>query len=100
MQTAAVTSHAALTASPRFSATIAKATAPSRATATHKSFVCHTLELFKVVLIDFLPVRASAQLVSSVIDYLSLIKINAVFRLVKDYTVSDILARLECTRRE
>src|SRR6516164_2162174 len=77
MQTAAVTSHAALTASPRFSATIAKATAPSRATAIHNSLVCHTLELFKVVLIDFLPVRASAYLISPVCDYLALIKINA-----------------------
>src|SRR5262245_3764983 len=37
MQTAATTSHAAFTASPRLSATIAKATAPSRAMAIHNS---------------------------------------------------------------
>src|SRR5215831_14121895 len=53
MQTAA-TSHAALTASPRLSATIAHETAPSTATAVHNSFVCHAIELLKVGAIDFL----------------------------------------------
>src|SRR5215831_19818880 len=54
MQTAATTSHAALTASPRLSATIANETAPSTATAVHNSFVCHAIELLKVGAIDFL----------------------------------------------
>src|SRR5215468_1217611 len=48
MQVAAMTSQAALTASPRLSATIANATAPRRATAIHKSFVCGALELLMV----------------------------------------------------
>jgi hypothetical protein len=78
MQTAAVTSYAALTASPLFSATIAKATAPRTATAIHKSFVCHTLELSKVVLIGLSPARRKRlRIVSPASDYLSLIKINA-----------------------
>src|SRR5215813_15371019 len=50
MQTAATTSHAALTASPRLSATIANAAAPRRATAIHKSFVCGALELLMVIM--------------------------------------------------
>src|SRR5215475_2730427 len=54
MQTAATTSHAALTASPRLSATIANATAPRRATAIHKSFVCGAPELL-TILMDVLP---------------------------------------------
>src|SRR5215472_5623828 len=41
MQTAATTNHAALTASPRLSATIPNETAPSTATPIHKIFVCH-----------------------------------------------------------
>src|SRR6516225_5823658 len=40
MQTAATTNHAALTASPRLSATIANETAPSTATPAHKIFGC------------------------------------------------------------
>src|SRR5262249_9104328 len=54
MHTAATTSHAALTASPRLSATIANATAPRRATAIHKSFVCGAPELL-MILMDVLP---------------------------------------------
>src|SRR5215468_11878134 len=54
MQVAAMTSHAALTASPRLSATIANATAPRKATAIHKSLVCGALELL-MVLMDVLP---------------------------------------------
>src|SRR6185437_1427866 len=54
MQIAATTSHAALTASPRLSATIANATAPRRATAIHKSFVCGALE-WLMVLMGVLP---------------------------------------------
>src|SRR4249919_1664957 len=50
MQIAATTSHAALTASPRLSATIANATAPRSATAIHKSFVCGALELLMVLM--------------------------------------------------
>src|SRR6266576_1877359 len=46
-----MTSHAALTASPRLSATIANETAPNRAIAVHKTFVCHA-ELLKVAPID------------------------------------------------
>src|SRR5215475_12211019 len=54
MQTAATTSHAALTVSPRLSATIANVTAPRRATAIHKSFVWSPLELL-MALMDILP---------------------------------------------
>src|SRR5215475_6805690 len=50
MQIAAMTSQAALTASPRLSATMANATAPKRATAIHKSFVCGTLELLMALM--------------------------------------------------
>jgi hypothetical protein len=50
MQTAATTSHAALTASPRLSATIANATAPKRAIAIHKSLVCGALELLMALM--------------------------------------------------
>src|SRR4029453_6587965 len=50
MQIAAMTSHAALTASPRFSATMANATAPRRATAIHKTFVCRALELLTILM--------------------------------------------------
>src|SRR5262249_23096950 len=52
MQIAAMTSHAALTASPRLSATIANATAPRRATAIHKTFACGALELLTVLMGD------------------------------------------------
>src|SRR6516162_9241509 len=38
MHSAAITSHMALTGSPRLSATIPRATAPSTATATHSNF--------------------------------------------------------------
>src|SRR5262249_41221291 len=51
MQIAATTSQAALTASPRLSATIPKETAPSAATAAHKSFVCSVFELLSLTLI-------------------------------------------------
>src|SRR5262249_8783803 len=51
MQIAATTSQAALTASPRLSATIPKETAPSAATAAHKSFVCSVFELLSLMLI-------------------------------------------------
>src|SRR5215831_2344335 len=54
MQIAATTSHAALTVSPRLSATIANATAPRSATAIHKSFVWGALELL-MILMDVLP---------------------------------------------
>src|SRR6478752_1103212 len=54
MQTAATTSHAALTVSPRLSATIANVTAPRRATAIHRSFVWSPLELL-TALMDVLP---------------------------------------------
>src|SRR5260370_12630007 len=54
MQIAATTSHAALTASPRLSATIENATARRRATGIHKSFVCGALELL-MVFMDVLP---------------------------------------------
>src|SRR5215469_4928109 len=54
MHTAATTSQAALTASPRLSATIANATAPRRATAIHQSLVCGALVLL-IVLMDVLP---------------------------------------------
>src|SRR5262245_65626894 len=50
MQIAAMTSQAALTASPRLSATMAKETAPRRATAIHKSFVCGALELSMILM--------------------------------------------------
>src|SRR5512132_3751535 len=50
MQIAAMTSHAALTASPRLSATMANATAPRRATAIHKTFVCRALELLTILM--------------------------------------------------
>jgi hypothetical protein len=50
MQIAATTSHAALTASPRLRATIANATAPRRAIAIHKTFVCGALELLMVLM--------------------------------------------------
>src|SRR5437588_3942231 len=52
MQIAATTSQAALTASPRLSATIPNAIAPSAATAVHKSFVCSVRELLSLTLID------------------------------------------------
>ena len=45
MQTAAVTSHAALTGSPRVSATMAKATAPRRATPIQVSFSRNSIGL-------------------------------------------------------
>src|SRR5215467_13339342 len=54
MQTAATTSHAALTASPLLSATIANATAPKKAIAIHKILFCGALELL-VALMDVLP---------------------------------------------
>src|SRR5262249_4255296 len=54
MQIAATTNHAALTVSPRLSATIANATAPRRVTAIHKSFVWGALELL-MILMDVLP---------------------------------------------
>src|SRR6266516_3692339 len=47
-----MTSHAALTASPRLSATIANETAPNRAIAVHKTFVCHAELLLKIAPID------------------------------------------------
>src|SRR5262245_51533463 len=50
MQIAAMTSHAALTASPRLSATMANETAPRRATAIHRSFVCGALELLMILM--------------------------------------------------
>src|SRR5262245_9546581 len=50
MQIAAMTSHAALTASPRLSATMANATAPRRATAIHKIFVCGAPELLMILM--------------------------------------------------
>src|SRR5215470_16937705 len=53
MQTAATTSHAAFTASPRLSAIIPNETAPSTATAVHNRFVRH-VDLLKVGPIDFL----------------------------------------------
>src|SRR6516165_1483977 len=53
MQVAATTSQAALTDSPRLSATIPNASAPRRATAIHKIFVC-VLELL-IVSMDVLP---------------------------------------------
>src|SRR4030095_15684725 len=49
MHIAAMTSHAALTASPRLSATMANATAPRRATAIHKNFVC-AVELLMILM--------------------------------------------------
>jgi hypothetical protein len=59
MQTAATTSHAALTASPRLSATMAKETAPRSATAIHKIIVWKVFfvaDLFSgATLIDFPP---------------------------------------------
>src|SRR6516162_9118670 len=48
MQTAAMTNHAASTASPRLSATIPNETAPSKATPVHKIFVCHPVVSTKV----------------------------------------------------
>src|SRR6266700_1254403 len=48
MQTAATTNHAALTASPRLSATIANETAPSTAIPVHKIFVCHPVVSVKM----------------------------------------------------
>src|SRR5262249_27449092 len=42
------TNHAALTASPRLSATIANETAPSRAIPVHKIFVCHPVVSVKM----------------------------------------------------
>ena len=60
MQVAATTSHAALTASPRLSATIANATAPRSATAVHKIFACTPFELL-MVFMDALPHYRKAQ---------------------------------------
>src|SRR5215475_9060247 len=54
MQIAAITSHAALTASPRLSATMANDTAPRSATTTHNSFVCGAAELL-MIFMDVLP---------------------------------------------
>src|SRR5262245_36051856 len=54
MQTAATTNHAALTASPRLSATIANETAPSTAIPVHRAFVCHPVVSVKMP-IAFLP---------------------------------------------
>src|SRR5215471_14774944 len=54
MQTAATTNQAALTASPRLSATIANETAPRTATPIHKAFVCHPVVSVKMP-IAFLP---------------------------------------------
>src|SRR5262249_51060234 len=57
MHTAATTSQAALTASPRLSATMANATAPSTAIATHSSLVCQAVVLLNMVFMAFLPLR-------------------------------------------
>src|SRR5215475_11202561 len=57
-----MTSHAALTASPRLSATIANETAPNRAIAVHKSFVCHAERSLKVAPIDSSRTAAGLQL--------------------------------------
>src|SRR5262245_36767555 len=48
MHTAATTSQAALTDSPRFNATMANATAPSTATIAHSSLACRVMELSRV----------------------------------------------------
>src|SRR5215475_13070421 len=57
MHTAATTSQAALTASPRLSATMANATAPSVAIAAHSNLVCHAAVLLNIVFMAFLPLR-------------------------------------------
>ena len=64
MQTAAVTGQAALTGSPRVSATMAKATAPRRATPIQVSFSPNSrvlLPLGRVGFVAGVPPRISSQ---------------------------------------
>src|SRR5215510_6269645 len=86
MQIAAMTSHAALTASPRLSATMANETAPRRATAIHKTFVCGALELL-MKLMGRSPARQATPRKTSFILAPTLIKIKSVAA-KKIYTVT------------
>src|SRR6202165_681964 len=60
MQIAAITSHAALTVSPRLSATIPNDTAPNATMAAHSNFVCMPFRVVTSVLIAPLPCSAIA----------------------------------------
>src|ERR1700694_159676 len=59
MQVAAITSHAALTVSPRLSATIPNDTAPNATIAAHSNFVCMPFRVVTRVLIAPLPCSAA-----------------------------------------
>src|SRR5262245_24327626 len=76
MQIAATTNQAALTASPRLSATIANATAPRIANAIHRIFVCRALDV-STVLTDVLPRCRKVQRINFLPDIVAASKLFA-----------------------